>query len=274
MNETKNEALNKIGRNMLLFQQLESLLKFVVANGSFSGYTSSLNEDYENTSPVKRQTMGQLVGQYIEYTNPGNKGKSSDSDNLSEGNISFNVHIGTGLNYYEAKKKVMEQIVSERNVLIHNMLPMFDPDSEESCMMLQEKLDRQGEKISSEIKEVEIIANAIKDGRKKIADFLRSAQGEGRFDLFHRLSRIGFLLVDIAARIKRADGWASMSTAGQLLKKHAPEEFDLLKREDEYNSLKKIILATGLFDLCEEKTGSDGCLFLYRLRQVGELSHP
>jgi hypothetical protein len=42
LKDNVDEVLRKIGRNMILFQQLEQLLKFVVANGSLSGFTSQL----------------------------------------------------------------------------------------------------------------------------------------------------------------------------------------------------------------------------------------
>mgnify|MGYP003625409837 CR=1 len=38
------DVLRKIGRNMMLFQQLEHLLKFIVANGNLSGYSSELED--------------------------------------------------------------------------------------------------------------------------------------------------------------------------------------------------------------------------------------
>ncbi len=34
LEKAKNEVLRKIGRNMLLFQQLEQMLKYLIANGS------------------------------------------------------------------------------------------------------------------------------------------------------------------------------------------------------------------------------------------------
>ena len=61
------EVQRKIGRNILLFQQLESLLKYIVANGQFSGFSSELeNNIATRRSSVNKQTMGQLVGQFVE----------------------------------------------------------------------------------------------------------------------------------------------------------------------------------------------------------------
>ena len=65
------EIQRKIGRNILLFQQLEYFLKYVVANRQFSGYSSDLEKIIASRrESVNKQTMGQLVGQFVESNNP------------------------------------------------------------------------------------------------------------------------------------------------------------------------------------------------------------
>ncbi len=62
----KDEVLRKIGRNMLLYQQLEQLLKFLTANGQFSGYASEIwKNKAQKEKKIKKETMGKLVGRFI-----------------------------------------------------------------------------------------------------------------------------------------------------------------------------------------------------------------
>lgn len=76
-----NEVLRKIGRNILLFQEFEYLLKHIVAKGSFSGFMSEIGSNIEKrTILIQKQTMGQLVGQYLETTDP----EYQDSSNVPE----------------------------------------------------------------------------------------------------------------------------------------------------------------------------------------------
>ena len=208
-----------------------------------------------------------------ENTNPDYEVISSEPYEITEAYISFNFHVGTDAVYYETKKETLAQLVSERNELVHHLLPKFDASSAKSCKAIEEKLDNQSDKIRSEIKEMRAIAKALEEGRKRMADFLGSQEGKKQFNLsFLRQSRIVLLLGDIATQIKRPDGWTLMNIAGQLVKQHAPEELALLKEKHEYKSLKSLILATEIFDIYEEETEKGGTRVLYRLKAGWELS--
>ena len=272
--DSVNEVLRKIGRNMMLFQQLEQLLKFIVANGKLSGYASELeNIKDKQSASINKQTMGQLIGQYIENTNPDREEISSEPEEITEAYISFDFHVEAELIYYETKKEALAQLVSERNELVHHLLPKFETGSVKSCKMIEENLDDQSEKIRFEIKEMEAIAKALDDGRKTMADFFGSEEGKKQFNLsFLRQSRIVLLLGDIATQIKRPDGWVLMNIAGQLVKQHAPEELALLKERHGCKSLKNLILKTEIFDVYEEETEKGGIRVLYRLKPGWELS--
>lgn len=70
----KDEVLRKIGRYMLLFQQVERMLKFIITNGTLSGHVSELLKKREQQAKsVHKQTMGQLVGQFLETPTLGKK---------------------------------------------------------------------------------------------------------------------------------------------------------------------------------------------------------
>ena len=67
---SSDEILRKIGRNIILFQQLEQLLKYLCVNGNISGSASQLQDLTEQRiTSIHKQTMGQLVGQYINNVN-------------------------------------------------------------------------------------------------------------------------------------------------------------------------------------------------------------
>lgn len=260
---------------MLLFQQLEQLLKFIVGNGRISGYASELkNIKVKQAARINNQTMGQLVGQYIESANPDNAENSSEPEEITEAYISFNFRIDSDSVFYETKKETLARLVSERNELVHHLLPRFDTSSAKSCKELGKQLDVQSEMIRKEILETKAIANALHEGRKELAIFLNSDEGKKQFELsFLRQSRLVLLLGDIATQMKRSDGWALMNVAGQLVKQHAPEELALLKEKYGHKSLKSLILATEIFDVYEEPTQKGGVRVLYRLKSDWKLSN-
>jgi len=272
--EFVDDVLRKVGRNVVLFQQLEQLLKFVVANGNLSGFASELNElKKQKAEKVSKQTMGALVGQYVENSNPESDSSSNEPEVLDEAYLSFSFNIECDGDYYERKKEALAQLVSERNDLIHHLLPRFDMKSVESCETLGKELDVQGESIRLEIKNLQAMAKALNDGRKEIADFLQSTKGKKEFELsFLRQSRLVLMLGDIATQMNREDGWALISTAGHLIKEHAPEELEQMKEMHGYSSLMKLIQASEVFDIHEEATPKGGARILYRLKAGWELS--
>ena len=252
---------------MMLFQQLEHLLKFIIANGSFSGYVSELSSRKEQrAASIQKQTMGQLVGQYLETTNPEYQEFSDEPDELKEAFISFKFHTECDSVYYETKKNALAKMVSDRNELVHHMLPKFDTNSLESCIQIENQLDVQMGKILCEINELRQKVDALQEGKKMLADFLTSDEGKKQLKLsWLRQSRLVLLLGDIAAQIARSDGWTSINIASQLVKKYAPEEIVSLKKRYGHKSLKALILATEIFDIYEEPT-EKGFRLLYKLK--------
>lgn len=274
LEDSVNEVLRKIGRNMMLFQQLEHLLKFIIANGSFSGYASELSLKKEQKAvSVQKQTMGQLVGQYLETTNPENQELSDEPEELKEAFFSFKFHTECDAVYYETKKDALAQMVSDRNELVHHMLPKFNTNSIESCIQIDKQLDEQREKIINEINELRQKVDSLQEGKKILAEFLDSDEGKKQFELsWLRQSRLVLLLGDIAVQTARSDGWASINMAGQLIKQHAPEEVAVLKERYGHKSLKALILATEVFDVFEEPT-EKGFRVLYKLKSNWKLSN-
>ena len=63
----KNEVHRKLGRNIILFQKIELLLKFLLANSKISGYVDELKIIQERQNKIfEKQTLGQLVNQFFE----------------------------------------------------------------------------------------------------------------------------------------------------------------------------------------------------------------
>ncbi len=274
LEDSVNEVLRKIGRNMMLFQQLESLLKHIVTNGNFSGYASNFKESHvRRAASIGKQTMGTLIGQYVESSNPNYEECQSDPNEITEPFISFSFRIECDSVYFETKKKELARMVAERNELVHHLLPYFDTTSAERCESLGKKLDRQSDNIRKEIAELKSKATMLHEGRKQMADFLLSEEGKRQIELsFLRQSRLVILLGDIAIQTKRSDGWALLTVAGHLVKQHAPEEIALLKERYGHKSLKRLMLATEIFDFNEENTEKGGIRVLYRLKPGWELS--
>ena len=96
LEELKNEVLRKIGRNVILYQQLEVMLKLLVSNGNLAGYVCDLQLIKEQKKKkVMRQTLGHVAGQFLENTYGDHQEHDDDLDELSEKkmHVSFSYKI-------------------------------------------------------------------------------------------------------------------------------------------------------------------------------------
>ena len=86
-----------------------------------------------------------------------------------------------------------------------------------------------------------------------------------------RQSRLVILLAKISIEIARSDGWTFLASAGKIIHKQMPEEVADLKQRYGYSTLKKLILATELFDVHDELTSKGGVRVLYRIKPEWKL---
>jgi hypothetical protein len=268
LEKAKNEVLRKIGRNMLLFQQVEHTLKFLIANGQFSGGIGEIKANKEQRAEsVHKQTMGILAGQYLDEIHLGCEESAENQEELKEANLSFSFKVECDSVYYEERKKAMASIVDDRNDLIHHLLPKFNPNSFSSCLEIDQYLDKQREKIHPEFDLLHNMVENLQEGKRILAEFLTSKEGKNLFtSSLPRKSPVVTLLEDIAAQKARSDGWVPLSIAGQIIKQHAPDEISALHEKYGSKTMKALVLATELFELCEEATDGGGIRVLYRLK--------
>jgi len=268
--KAKNEAQRKIGRNLILYQQVEFLLKLLLRNINLSGYPEDIiREKEKRKKELSRQTLGNLVGQYVENTYSVDPVEIKEGpDNLKGPYFSFSNWVEVDADYYEKKKEKLASFVEQRNELVHHLIPRLDPLSLESWMELEKYLDQQREEILPELTELQDIIKGLKESGEMLMEFLNSDEGL-RFlapSRWLRQSPLVTLLRDITPQAARPDGWTSLPTAGALIQKHAPEERAVLKDKYGHNTLKKLMMATRLFEFSEEATSSGGVRILYRLK--------
>lgn len=275
LEELVKEIQRKIGRNLMRYQQLEQVLKYVVANAQFSGYVSELKQNISNKKEsVKKQTMGKLIGQFVERTDPAFPENSNEYLDRNEAHLAFDFKSVIDDKHYLATKERLSSLVSERNNLVHHLFPDLDLNSFDSCKKYDTKLDIEGDKVRIEFENTQRIAKSLHDMKNKMAQYLMSEEGEKAFMLsFLRQKRLVVLLADIAAQTKRDDGWTVMSSAAQLIKQHASYELASLHKGIEYKSLKSLMLKTEMFDFAEEPTKKGGVRVLYRLKESYEVLH-
>ena len=264
LDQLRNEVMRKIGRNLLLLQQMEGMLKFLVANSKMAGFESELPRIIEKSSEViSRRTMGQLVGEYLESHHSESNSAAPLGDDLHEGWISVCFSAGVDVGFIEKHGKALAEIVAERNELIHNFLPRMDSASPQGTCDADAWLECQREKVLPEFEHLRWMVDALQEGRRRLAEYLGSMEYElSRL----RHSPLVVMLGDIAQQLGSNNGYVPLTTAGQLLRKHAPDEFTAMKKRYGHKTLKSLILAAEVFDVIEEATDRGGVRVMYRVK--------
>jgi hypothetical protein len=267
----RDEALRKIGRNVVLFQELENILKFLATAQHPSmplGRAQATRE--HRAESVRIKTLGQVAGQVVEELYAGSHAESSAPAEISEPWLAFSFRIAADPTDVEESRKSLKALIEERNDLVHHLLSRWNLHEPDSCNALSAELDEQRRRILAEIEKYRVYANTLREAAKELQAFIDSDDGKRRFDvMFLQNSRGGYLailLAQIAMIHARTDGWTLLSVAGAQLRSLIPEEFTKLKREHGEGSLHKLVAAIDLFDIQSENTPNGGTRAIYRTR--------
>lgn len=264
----RDEALRRIGRNVVLFQELENVLKFLASMQHPSTPLSTAKTmREERAESIRIKTLGQVAGQVVEELFAAFHAESSAPDEITEPWIGFSFRIGSDPDEIAANYKTLKALIAERNDLVHHLLSRWNLHDADSCNTLSAELDEQRARIIRETERYRAYTNAVREMARELQAFIDSDEGKRQFDvMFLQSSRLAMLLAQIATTQARADGWTLLSVAGAELNNLIPKQFAELKREHGEGSLHKLVAAIGLFDVHSETTPNGGTRSVYRTR--------
>ena len=267
-----DEVLRRIGRNLLLFQHIEHLLKHLMSNTRFEGTIALAQANHEERrAKIHKQTLGQLAGQFADDVLADAVERDAPED-LSEAWFSFAFTIQTDSAFVEQHTAEMKAVVDARNDLIHHFLPRWSPASEESTRVALTYLDEQRARALPMRDRLQGFAKAFQDVATAHAEFIASPEGVRQFELqWLRHSRLVLLLGELATRTNRVDGWIVLATAGQIVAREEPDELEHMAQRYKHLTLKKLLQATELFNIEEEATAGGGTRTIYRINPRFEL---
>ena len=173
LTEARDEVLRKIGRNLVNFQRMEAMLKFLNANQRISGTVSDL---VEVSARAKKQAsklpMGHLAEEFVRSVYSSHEtAEQGDSDKAS---ITFSFRIEADAALVAERKKALRAVVRERNKLVHQWLSEFDPSSPEGCQKLGAALDEQNARVLPEFEMLRVIVRTLRESQRELAQYLTS----------------------------------------------------------------------------------------------------
>lgn len=267
-----DEVLRRIGRNLLLFQHIEHLLKQLMTGARLDGTVQSIQANLaDRRARIHKQTLGHLAGQFVDDL-LADAGERDAPENINEAWFSFGFTIQTDSGFVEQHTAEMKAIVDARNDLIHHFLPRWSPASQDRTRAALAYLDEQRASALPMRERLQSFAKSLQEAATAHTEFMASPEGTRQFELqWLRQSRLILTLGELATKTDRPDGWMILATACNVIRQLDPEELTELSQRFGHRTLKKLLLASELFDIDEEPTPKGGTRTIYRINPRFEL---
>lgn len=267
-----DEALQKIGRNVLLFQKIEGLLKFLATNQRVEGPVAGISEHQRKRSEkIQIQSMGQLVGTFTDdiLADAGEISTEAEKINQPWMSLRFQLNDESGSN--ESLKTELGRMVKARNDLVHHFLPRWQPDSQEHLIAAITSLDQDHENAFQLLGRLQSIAASMNTTKQIAGKFFSSDDFAHKFELLWlQQSTLVILLQQAANEKSRPDGWSYLSNAGQIIRRHEPDEVEHIKERYGVATLRQLLIASEMFDVFDEPTSNNNFRTLFRMKQPPE----
>lgn len=262
-----DEVLRRVGRNLVIFQQAESLLKFLLCNHNAAGTLENFADKHQKrVAKINRTTLGKLVDTYKnEVMQDAGEDTEDEPANGEEALLRFRFSVGIEAEHIEQMRAELQAMTDERNELVHHFLPRWQPENDEAMQATLTYLDEQRQRIMPILDHLKATTEAVEQSHEAIHHFLRSGEFDRTYTLFWlQGSPLVAFMRDVSSQVSRKDGWTYLAWAGKLAFEKIPEELKNLEIHYGHKTLKKILVASELFDIFDEPLPNGKFRTLYR----------
>ena len=194
-----DEVLRRVGRNVVIFQQVESLLKHLMTYSAFGGPVSVLWMRLDkHAADVHKKTMGELAGRLLDNVlRP--EGEQVLPEAVDEIWFSFRFSIDADAVFVDRHDEEMRALVDARNNLIHHFLPRWQSAIDGDTDGALAHLDAQRDDAVRVMERLRGWVASLDAGRKQVAESWSSPDGQRQFELaVLRGSRLVLMLGEMA----------------------------------------------------------------------------
>lgn len=247
-----------MGRNLLLFQHIEGLLKFLLSYHKAGGELVDFKEQQQKRiDTINRTTLGSLVDKYGTEVLQDAGAEVPEEEIPAEG-LTYSFRISGNAEFVEVMRRDLKLMTEQRNELVHGFLPRWQPDSPEKLEETLAYLDTQRENVLPMQAHLRTTASHIQENCKKLSEFMASEEGRKHLEqIWLQASPLVLFLRDVTCQIHRKDGWTYLAHAGRLANNELPEEVNNLKERYGFKTFKKLLIGSEMFDVFDEPL-SDG----------------
>ncbi|MEC4718163.1 hypothetical protein RY831_03320 [Noviherbaspirillum sp. CPCC 100848] len=260
-----DEVLRRIGRNLLLFQQIEALFKHVLATHKAEGEPENFQERLQKeTTAINRSMMGSLVEKYgKEFLQ--DAGTDLTDEDRPVAWLSFKFHLVAETDVIVKLQRDMELMKDARNELVHGFLPRWQPDSKERLEDALSYLDQQRENAIPMLEHLRESARHLDEGRRLMLELISSGEHERLMELaWLKSSPLVELLQRVATSLPREDGWTYLALAGNVAMRDLPDEVKNIKERYGLAKFKGLLLASEMFEIRDETLPGGGTRTIYK----------
>lgn len=268
LNAWKARVFQLIGENVLIFQQMECLLKDLLPRA-----TISISPEIDAAAmlalrkgEVELNTLGTLVKRFItEVCNPADPNPENHVDRWA-----FTSSIRLGFVTDEGRDAMssrLESLVEDRNRMIHHFLPEVTADSAESWCVAFDTLEDLKKRALSEVDRIRDLVGMLEMGRDLITNPDIQAEltyGPTRHLLIEKLKRA-------SASSNDHVGWIPLRSA--LRSEGPPSSEAITELVSRYGvpNVSTLLESLGCFEIRHEKDSKGTCRTFYRVIEVPEL---
>jgi hypothetical protein len=257
--------LRRVGRNLVIFQQIEHSLKLLLANHKNAGPIDKYAENLQvRAACINKKMLGHLVERYATEVLR-DAGEEVPEDERPADWFAFSFQISGETDFIEALRSDLQVMTDERNELVHHFLPRWQPGNDEVLTEALAYLEAQRERVLPMHEHLRSTVQHLHESAKMFAEFVASPEYEKQTELFWlQASPLVTLLCEVAAQYHRQDGWTYLAQAGDLATRDLPDEVKHLRERYGFKTLKQLLIGADFFDVLDEPLTGGRFRTLYR----------
>lgn len=264
---TSDEVLRRIGRNLVIFQQIEQFLKLLLANhknaGTPANYAANLQKQ---TECINKKMLGHLVEKYGTEVLQDAGEQVPDAERPDNWFV-FSFRVCGDTEFVETMRRDLKLMTDERNDLVHHFLPRWKPGNDDVLNEALAYLDAQREKVRPMHEHLRNNVRHLHESANVLSDFIASPEYEKQTELMWlQASPLVRLFCDVATQYHRRDGWTYLAQAGDLAAKELPDELKALKERYGFKTLKRLLVGSEMFEIFDEPMENGAFRTLYKVR--------
>lgn len=253
-----DEVLRKVGRNLVIYQQIELMLKALANWAPISGTLFDVTAEQEKRrSQLSKMGMGQAMEYALRALGSSpTKPPAQATADTAEVWMAISVELSGGETLAATIQPGIDAMRVQRNRLVHHLLEDWEMLSPTSCSVISSQLDTQRVAAMEVHERLKHYIDALADiAREHLAAWEPGGAGDQALRM-HSLQHDPTVarLVAIVADDAAHGGWVDMSTAGRKLRERDSSGLDELLSSQKLKGLGQLVARVGLFEERVEPT--------------------